>query len=168
MEALDLKQVQIVGILGVSKGTVSKWLSDSAIPSKHYGYQLAKLLRVSSDWLLEGERAPISEADDVSAEGLEVSSSEVYQEWEDEYLKTTPSKVVSEPITETNHHSYNRKRQSHHHHYHSGDYHHSSHQDHQDNRARDSGLKEELNLQAVVRADLPMSTHQKQVGRLRY
>lgn len=50
----NLKQVDIVRQLKVSKGSVSKWLRGAAEPSHQFRKQLAVALNTSEEWLLYG------------------------------------------------------------------------------------------------------------------
>lgn len=56
MQALGMKRAaELVKATGVSKGTVSQWLSDSSAPTGPNLLKLAKALGVHPDWLLTGE-----------------------------------------------------------------------------------------------------------------
>lgn len=56
MQALGMKRAaELVKATGVSKGTVSQWLSDSSDPTGPNLLKLAKVLSVHPDWLLTGE-----------------------------------------------------------------------------------------------------------------
>ncbi|WP_407595075.1 S24 family peptidase [Acinetobacter lwoffii] len=55
MADLGLKHKDLVAATGASKGAVSHWLSGVNTPSGERLLLLAKLLRVSPDWLLTGE-----------------------------------------------------------------------------------------------------------------
>lgn len=56
MQALGMKRAaELVKATGVSKGSVSQWLSDSSAPTGPNLLKLAKVLGVHPDWLLTGE-----------------------------------------------------------------------------------------------------------------
>lgn len=55
MKALNLKQVDLVEATGSSKGTVSKWISGTNIPSNTVLPALAKALQTTSEWLINGK-----------------------------------------------------------------------------------------------------------------
>lgn len=55
MKDKDVRQVDIVTGIGVSKSSVSKWVSGTAVPQKHSIDALALLLGVSADWLQHGD-----------------------------------------------------------------------------------------------------------------
>lgn len=56
MQSLGMKRAaELVKATGVSKGTVSQWLSDSSDPTGANLLKLAKVLGVHPDWLLTGE-----------------------------------------------------------------------------------------------------------------
>lgn len=55
MKEKGLKQVDIVKTTGVSKGSVSKWLSGKAKPSGESLLRLSQVLDASEYWLLHGE-----------------------------------------------------------------------------------------------------------------
>ncbi|WP_201525870.1 XRE family transcriptional regulator [Psychrobacter frigidicola] len=63
MEEQGLKQVDIVKTTGVSKGSVSKWLSARAKPSGESLLRLSQVLGESEYWLLNGEYPYSSYAD---------------------------------------------------------------------------------------------------------
>lgn len=83
MQALGIKRAaELVKATGVSKGSVSQWLSDTTAPTGANLLKLAKVLQVQPEWLLTGE-GPESNA---------VESKLVPVEWEsiaqnkDEYV----------------------------------------------------------------------------------
>lgn len=51
----NLKQIDLVDALGVSKKTVTQWLQGSSIPSAQNLMELAKILGVSERWVFEGK-----------------------------------------------------------------------------------------------------------------
>ena len=55
MRELNLKQVDLINQLGVSKGTVSKWISGLNIPSSEVLPDLARVLNTSPQWLIKGD-----------------------------------------------------------------------------------------------------------------
>lgn len=55
MKEKRLRQVEISKAIGASRGTVSKWLSDTAQPSQEYLLRLAEVLKVPADWIIEGD-----------------------------------------------------------------------------------------------------------------
>jgi|26BtaG_2_1085354.scaffolds.fasta_scaffold04315_4 transcriptional regulator with XRE-family HTH domain len=55
MKERRLRQVEISKAIGASRGTVSKWLSDTAQPSHEYLLRLAEVLKVPADWIIEGD-----------------------------------------------------------------------------------------------------------------
>jgi phage repressor protein C with HTH and peptisase S24 domain len=52
MTELGLQQVDVINQTGMSKGTVSKWLSGVNIPKSDSMSKLAKVLKTTPDWLL--------------------------------------------------------------------------------------------------------------------
>ncbi|CDG86544.1 Toxin-antitoxin system, antitoxin component,Xre family [Xenorhabdus bovienii str. feltiae Florida] len=54
MSQLMLKSRHLVEATGASKGTVSQWVNGGSEPSAKYIPSLARVLRVSENWLLEG------------------------------------------------------------------------------------------------------------------
>ncbi|BEM76386.1 repressor [Serratia marcescens] len=54
MQKLNLKGKDIVEATRASKGTVSQWVNGGFVPSSQYITPLAKVLRVSEQWLLQG------------------------------------------------------------------------------------------------------------------
>lgn len=61
MRELNLRQVDLINQLGVSKGTVSKWISGLNTPSSEVLPDLARVLNTSSQWLIKGDGADRSE-----------------------------------------------------------------------------------------------------------
>lgn len=59
MSQLHLKNRHIVEATGASKGAVSQWINGKSEPSSKYIPSLARILRVSENWLLEG--GPVNE-----------------------------------------------------------------------------------------------------------
>lgn len=59
MSQLHLKSRHIVEATGASKGAVSQWINGKSEPSSKYIPNLARVLRVSENWLLEG--GPVNE-----------------------------------------------------------------------------------------------------------
>lgn len=55
MKELSLQQVDLIQMTGLSKGTVSKWISGVNIPSGKSITALAKALKTSPEWILDGE-----------------------------------------------------------------------------------------------------------------
>ncbi len=55
LKANNLKQVDLVKATGASKGTVSKWLSDTSSPRGQYLVKLADCLGVTPDYILTGK-----------------------------------------------------------------------------------------------------------------
>lgn len=60
MEKKGLKQVDIVKAIGISKGSVSKWLSGKAKPSGEYLLRLSEVLKTTEYWILNGKHPPTS------------------------------------------------------------------------------------------------------------
>ena len=60
MKELNLKQTDLIKALGLSKGTVSKWVSGTNIPSASVLPDLAKTLHTTPDWLINGGGIPLS------------------------------------------------------------------------------------------------------------
>lgn len=60
MKELNLKQTDLIKALGLSKGTVSKWVSGTNIPSASVLPDLAKTLHTTPDWLINGGGMPLS------------------------------------------------------------------------------------------------------------
>ena len=58
MRKKGINQAVIVKHLDVSRGTVSKWLSDDAVPRTNYQHALADFLNTSFAWLAYGEGSP--------------------------------------------------------------------------------------------------------------
>lgn len=63
MSELNLKQTDIIRALGLSKGTVSKWVSGINVPSASVLPDLAKLLNTTPDWLINGVENNVRSAD---------------------------------------------------------------------------------------------------------
>ena len=55
MNELKLRQADLIQALGVSKGTVSKWVSGVNTPSSLVLPDLAKVLQTTPDWLMKGD-----------------------------------------------------------------------------------------------------------------
>lgn len=55
MRNKGVNQAIVVEHLGVSRGTVSKWLSNDAVPRIHYLHTLASFFGVTFNWLADGE-----------------------------------------------------------------------------------------------------------------
>lgn len=55
MKEAGLRQIDIINALSVSKGTVSKWVSGTNVPSSEILPDLAKLLNTTPDWLIKGD-----------------------------------------------------------------------------------------------------------------
>lgn len=58
MKELNLQQVDLIGATGLSKGTVSKWISGVNIPSGKNITSLARALKTSPEWILDGVVVP--------------------------------------------------------------------------------------------------------------
>lgn len=54
MRELNLRQIDLINQLGVSKGTVSKWISGLNTPSSEVLPDLARVLNTSPQWLIKG------------------------------------------------------------------------------------------------------------------
>lgn len=54
MALLKLKQVDLVKLTGASKGAISQWINGISTPSGKHLMLLAKALRTSPDWLING------------------------------------------------------------------------------------------------------------------
>ncbi|WP_269915065.1 helix-turn-helix transcriptional regulator [Acinetobacter sp. HY1485] len=65
MKTLNLKQVDLVQATGLSKGTISKWLSGMNIPSNTALPRLAHVLQTTSEWLISGQETHQFEPVDV-------------------------------------------------------------------------------------------------------
>ena len=61
MRELNLRQIDLINQLGVSKGTVSKWISGLNTPSSEVLPDLARVLNTSSQWLIKGDGVDRSE-----------------------------------------------------------------------------------------------------------
>lgn len=61
MRDLNLRQVDLINLLGVSKGTVSKWISGVNVPSSEILPDLAGVLNTSPSWLIKGDGVDRSE-----------------------------------------------------------------------------------------------------------
>src|SRR5690606_18455341 len=61
MRELNLRQVDLINQLGVSKGTVSKWISGLNTPSSEVLPDLARVLNTSPQWLIKGDGIDRSE-----------------------------------------------------------------------------------------------------------
>lgn len=61
MKDLDLKQADLVKATGLSKGTVSKWVSGVNTPSVDVLPVLSKALQTTSDWIIAGANNSISQ-----------------------------------------------------------------------------------------------------------
>lgn len=55
MKELNLKQTDLIEATGLSKGTVSKWISGINIPSGKSLPLLSKALKTSTEWILTGQ-----------------------------------------------------------------------------------------------------------------
>lgn len=55
MKELNLQQVDLIELTGLSKGTVSKWISGINTPSGKSITSLSKALKTSPEWILDGE-----------------------------------------------------------------------------------------------------------------
>ncbi|MGE8541931.1 MAG: XRE family transcriptional regulator [Acinetobacter sp.] len=60
MTELNLKQADIIRALNLSKGTVSKWVSGVNVPSATVLPDLAKFLKTTPDWLINGTDSNVS------------------------------------------------------------------------------------------------------------
>ena len=58
MKELNLQQVDLIGATVLSKGTVSKWISGVNIPSGKNITSLARALKTSPEWILDGVVVP--------------------------------------------------------------------------------------------------------------
>ena len=58
MKELNLQQVDLIGATGLSKGTVSKWISGINTPSGKSITSLARALKTSPEWILDGVITP--------------------------------------------------------------------------------------------------------------
>lgn len=63
MDSKNLKQVDVVKAIGISKSSVSKWLNAKACPSGEYLRRLSEVLETSEYWILNGEYPYSSYAD---------------------------------------------------------------------------------------------------------
>ncbi|MDE2106662.1 MAG: helix-turn-helix domain-containing protein [Patescibacteria group bacterium] len=59
-EKLDLNQAEVAVRLGVSPQRVGNWFQGRNFPSQRQSISLAKLLGISTEWLLQGEGEPDS------------------------------------------------------------------------------------------------------------
>ena len=66
--AHSLNQVQLAGILDVSKQTVSNWENNNILPSIDMLVRIADYFRVSTDYLLELDSRQFIEVTGLSAE----------------------------------------------------------------------------------------------------
>nr|EFE2312812.1 LexA family transcriptional regulator [Escherichia coli] len=66
MNALNLKGKHLAIATGASKGSVSQWINGGGTPSARYISSLAKILKVSENWLLNGGVLNISEYSDLT------------------------------------------------------------------------------------------------------
>lgn len=66
--AHNLNQVQLAGILDVSKQTVSNWENNNILPSIDMLVRIADYFRVSTDYLLELDSRQFIEVTGLSAE----------------------------------------------------------------------------------------------------
>lgn len=57
----NIKPMDIVNALEVSRGTVSKWLQGSSTPNTQSLIDLARYLGVSEHWILEGKESKANE-----------------------------------------------------------------------------------------------------------
>ncbi|WP_111895942.1 LexA family protein [Acinetobacter sp. MB5] len=55
MKELNLRQVDLINLTGLSKGTISKWISGTNIPSNTALPLLATALETTSDWIMKGK-----------------------------------------------------------------------------------------------------------------
>lgn len=54
MKEQGVRQVDLVAATKASKGTVSKWINQNAVPDAKFLFPLAKFLRTTPEWLSEG------------------------------------------------------------------------------------------------------------------
>lgn len=59
MKELNLQQVDLIEATGLSKGTVSKWISGVNTPSGKSITSLSKALKTSPEWILDGIDRPL-------------------------------------------------------------------------------------------------------------
>lgn len=64
MGELKLRQVDLINLTGLSKGTISKWISGVNVPSSTALQLLANALQTTSDWIMSGDAAKSSMFDD--------------------------------------------------------------------------------------------------------
>jgi transcriptional regulator with XRE-family HTH domain len=55
MDALGLKQKDLIAALGISRGSASAWVNGTGVPINENLLDLAKLLRVNPRWILTGK-----------------------------------------------------------------------------------------------------------------
>ena len=84
MKEKGLKQVDIVKTTGVSKGSVSKWLSGKAKPSGESLLRLSQVLNKSEYWLLNGEY-PYNSYEDIDDAMDSLNAME--ESYRDRYIK---------------------------------------------------------------------------------
>lgn len=76
MKALGLSQADLMRATEASKGTVSKWLAGTNLPSGKYISDLAKALQTTPEWLLKGgdtqKSAPVSSRQQMTKGGYRV------------------------------------------------------------------------------------------------
>lgn len=74
MRELNIKQVDLINTYGLSKGTVSKWVSGTNTPNGENLTKLAKILNTTEAWIINGE---IKEKSNASISSIQV---EVYED----------------------------------------------------------------------------------------
>lgn len=77
MDELDLKQVDICRITGISKNAISNYVNGNRVPDTMAVYKLSKALKVSIEWILTGEEAISPEKDISKSELISMTSDEV-------------------------------------------------------------------------------------------
>lgn len=91
MHALNLKGKDLVSATGASKGSVSQWMNGGGAPSSRYITSLAKILKVSENWLLNGGVLNLNESLDLSlppVNSVPLLSLQQAASWSD-YMKNT-------------------------------------------------------------------------------
>ncbi|MBU5312250.1 helix-turn-helix domain-containing protein [Tissierella carlieri] len=76
MSKLDLKQVDICKITGISKNAMSNYVNGNRVPDTMAIYKLSKVLKVSIEWLLTGEETALHEENLLDTEQIRMTDDE--------------------------------------------------------------------------------------------
>ena len=77
MNELNLKQIDICRITGISKNAMSNYVNGNRVPDTMAVYKLSKVLKVSIEWILTGEEIAPFEVSDSKCELSPMTDDEV-------------------------------------------------------------------------------------------